>query len=686
MYDSRICFLCSFQEAKVEHEIQPRRILFQERVSTLIVGLLTIIRMKTCKTLYARTSKKYLLVGLPLLVLIAMYSSSSKRIAVGLQNKPCKIHELDPWDKSLKEYLRTPRPIKCPEQYSLFYVGYDGVLQLNQSEMSYYKLTSLKCVYHKIRRANNDFNIEIDDAVGFTAPVFVANRVFRVVCKTAELGTVYDFVHVNIAWNESNSREAEIGQESPDDFSIIYFGLDSASRSHAIRKLQKSYKYLTESLGAYDFRGFMKVGLNSYPNLVPLLTGTEHSRYRMENILRTHLDKMPFIWTEPLMRKYATLHSEDRPDISTFNYLNSGFKIRPVDYYYREYGLAMDQLEPTVMKPLGQSTRTCYGNKQHFLLQIDYLKRFITKYTGRLKFAFLWNNQIGHEDFISLGRGDEPLFEYLQWMKLSGHLEKCILIVGSDHGFRLGGASTTYVGRLENNMPFLVVYVPEILKKRFPWLHENLKHNTETLVSAYDIHESMMTVLNKNYANTENSAVYFQKAPRSIFKKIPEARSCADAGIPEQYCTCSDATSVNTSDTVVAMAASFVVKHINNLLNEYKSLCRPLFLHNITEAKAMYIAEGDSDNSHIDRDPGFFKRLFGAKADNSGRYILMLYTGPNMGLIEGMVDFERFPADGPENKLTVIGDPVRVNMYGNQSHCIQDATLRQYCLCNDIKV
>ena len=36
------------------------------------------------------------------------------------------------------------------------------------------------------------------------------------------------------------------------------------SLSHELRNLQKSHKYLNETLGAYDFKGYMKVGSNTF--------------------------------------------------------------------------------------------------------------------------------------------------------------------------------------------------------------------------------------------------------------------------------------------------------------------------------------------------------------------------------------------------------------------------------------
>jgi hypothetical protein len=91
-------------------------------------------------------------------------------------------------------------------------------------------------------------------------------------------------------WNESQSRENHIGKETDEQLSIIFLGIDSASRSHALRKLPKSYKYLTEQLNAYDFKGYMKVGLNSFPNMFPLLTGENSADHPLATYFREYLD------------------------------------------------------------------------------------------------------------------------------------------------------------------------------------------------------------------------------------------------------------------------------------------------------------------------------------------------------------------------------------------------------------
>lgn len=220
---------------------------------------------------------------------------------------------------------------------------------------------------------------------------------------------------------------------------------------------------------------------------------------------------------------------------------------------------------------------------------------------------------------------------------------------------------------------------------KYPWLHRNLQYNTQKLTSPFDVHETMMGVINGNVGETVSTQVYRSRTSRSLFSKIPEMRTCADAGIPDQYCTCYDSNPISTSHPVVLNLGNYSVQQLNSMLQNYRNVCRELTLHNVTEAKVMYTAEGDVDNDHIERNPGFLKRLLGnTEIDYSGRYVLMLYTKPNYGLLEIMIDYQKRASDGIENKMTMIGEPIRINKYGNQSHCIDDATLRQYCLCFDI--
>lgn len=55
--------------------------------------------------------------------------------------------------------------------------------------------------------------------------------------------------------------------------SVIMWGMDSVSRNNFIRKLPRSYKFLTEVLGAFVLEGYNIVGDGTPQALIPILTG-----------------------------------------------------------------------------------------------------------------------------------------------------------------------------------------------------------------------------------------------------------------------------------------------------------------------------------------------------------------------------------------------------------------------------
>lgn len=67
-------------------------------------------------------------------------------------------------------------------------------------------------------------------------------------------------------------------------------GLDSVSRLNFMRQLPKAYRLLTDNLDATVLIGFNKVGHNTFPNVVPMLTGrplleTPHLPFKVMVIL-----------------------------------------------------------------------------------------------------------------------------------------------------------------------------------------------------------------------------------------------------------------------------------------------------------------------------------------------------------------------------------------------------------------
>lgn len=59
------------------------------------------------------------------------------------------------------------------------------------------------------------------------------------------------------------------------ELGVAVVGLDSVSRLNFMRQLPKSFKVITDTLDGVVLKGFNKVGENTFPNLIPILTGEE---------------------------------------------------------------------------------------------------------------------------------------------------------------------------------------------------------------------------------------------------------------------------------------------------------------------------------------------------------------------------------------------------------------------------
>ncbi|KAH3863198.1 uncharacterized protein LOC127866464 [Dreissena polymorpha] len=614
---------------------------------------------------------------------------------------PCTIHPLDPWDVSLKPYIAEPSPIVCSDRFDLFYVQKDGRLALNKSVAKLHNIDIKKwrCFYQLIERLLGDVHLKFAEKVEFSSPVSIDSHLFRVTCQFNSLfipSTVYDMAHFNPFYSNRSNERGNIHNETASTPSVIILGLDSMSRSHAIRNLPKSMKFLRDELQAYDFIGYRKVGLNTFPNLMPLLTGKSHGEFPEFSSNAAYADDMPLLWSEEYAKHMATFFAEDRSDITTFNLGKRGFFQVPTNFYIRPYLLAMQEFDPVFMSKLERPDSYCYGRRGFFDLMLEYLKGFLGHYTNKQTLAFFWENSLGHDKFNDLKLGDDLLLEFLQWMKSERNMDNTLLMVLSDHGFRIGGASLTHIGRAENSNPFLMVHVPRNLKED-KTIDQILTHNTKQLLTPYDIYQTVHDLLTPydiyqtvhDFLSNKSSEERYVKTHlvrRSIFRPIPSTRTCADAGLDATHCTCTDRVPVSIDSKVVRLLAIRLVKELNKIL-EQDSNCAAVTLHNITEASVHYtlkndlnVPEGLQNTFKLTK----FRDNVRSAHDldrTSGRYSVLFYTQPGSAYYEGLIDFTQF---GSGDKMAVIGEPARLNKYGNQSHCVANSELRTFCFCVDL--
>ena len=110
--------------------------------------------------------------------------------------------------------------------------------------------------------------------------------------------------------------------------------------------------------------GYSRVGDNTYPNVMALLTGQ-----LAEERPLFWIDRAPFLWKEFSSAGYRTLQVEDAfIDNQVFNIwvdvLNSprGFRSSPTDYYFRPLSVAM-HADHSLLDWRAKEYRLCTGPK-----------------------------------------------------------------------------------------------------------------------------------------------------------------------------------------------------------------------------------------------------------------------------------------------------------------------------------
>lgn len=597
-------------------------------------------------------------------------------------NSQCIIPDIDPFDDHImKHYIWHPDPIVCDDTPSLLYLDYDGILQINKSVYPNSKQWDLLCTY-SIVELIDDNNVKFLPELKFTPPVYIETDVFLVQCKKNRTVVFKDlFQKVDF---KSLLKEKHIENENDEKLSIFMFGLDSISRLTAIRKLPKTMKYLQETLKAYVFKGHNKIADNTYPNLIALLTG-KFDREHKVNEKKEYMEKFNFIWSNFSEAHYVTMHGEDWPEIATFNMGCKGFGKQPTDHYQRRFFLAMRKVQPYHLKveqvflfleryvQLRKRSALCFGNRKIHMIVLEYCKQFMEAYRGKLRFNFGWLTELSHNFINFIEVADQDFYELFKWLHEKQHLNRTVLIFYGDHGSRQDEIRNTYIGRIEDRMPLFSIVIPEHIKQKYPHIHQNLLSNTETLTTPFDAFQTISDVLHGNFANKNSPHPTKPPWGKSLFERISKNRTCFEANIPENYCSCYAQTQIDVTSKEVVRLGNYIRDEINRRLQILKDKCSTLALKQIKNATFVSLPLQRTKVGEI-----FTLRNLILRPETAPkqRYIVTIETVPGGGLFEATIDFH------PSSEhMEVIGNIDRINNYGNQSSCIFHRSLRLYCYC-----
>ncbi|XP_021001443.2 uncharacterized protein [Parasteatoda tepidariorum] len=567
-----------------------------------------------------------------------VYNNNTKKKFL-IYTPGCSIPKYNPFDARVKKYyIKTSSSYGCSSKKTIFYVKENGVISLDESALFLeYKLNKnqIDCTFRPITRLNkgrkpdDTFVLGKEHHMIFDLPIEDDSVLLK--CK-AKNRTIITRAFLLTPFKEEVEKRCD-KIKSQQKLSVVIVGIDSISKLNFIRYFKKTFQILKSEFQPIELNGFVKVADNTYPNLIAFLTGRHRSYYKFKERKFRYYDDVDFIWKRFADNGYRTLFSEDAPSMGTFVLNRRGFRHPPTDYYSRPFSVAVETLN------LRHKTH-CIGDRLEMEVYFDYLINFVSTMKNRLIFTFTFIARLTHDILKYAGYADKPSHELIVSLNETGVLNRSLLIFFSDHGIRFGGIRRTYIGQIEERMPFMFLLFPDWFLKKFPTYAKNLHINENRLTTPYDIHATLLHLLNLDEEQ------FHTMHGQSLLSEIRAERTCSDAMITKHWCTCQFYSILSKHDSNVRSAALLVVRKINQLLTPFMRYCVPLRLSKILDARIALQTD----------------------------YLITLQVNPSGAIFEATLQKRTFHF--------IIQDEVsRINRYANQSKCVEDAIIKKYCFC-----
>lgn len=322
--------------------------------------------------------------------------------------------DVSPFDPSIERYLeRHPSVVHCSEAHNFQPLTYidenSGVLLQN--------LSTYTCHYQVIKKHPHDDNLVLyeskkllDARQGFQ---LTDNENYVKVECCCHQNKNYENVHF---WFNPKLRT----DHAVNNVSVLILVVESLSRLNYLRYLNQTRHVLEKELGnMFYLEGLNKMADNSFPNMVPLLTGKRLYFGELHNEDYGPYDDWPFIWKDFNKKGYVTTLIEDYPKFTLFNYESKGFvNSSPTDFYPRPFWIELFQdVTPILLKYFPFRISSCFRDRiakvDIFLDQVyHFMKRSVQ---NMLRFfAFTFYIELTHNDFNKAQTIDSHLAKFFR--------------------------------------------------------------------------------------------------------------------------------------------------------------------------------------------------------------------------------------------------------------------------------
>ena len=182
--------------------------------------------------------------------------------------------------------------------------------------------------------------------------------------------------------------------------------------------------------------------------------------------------------------------------------------------------------------------------------------------------------------------------------------------------------------------------------------------NQNRLTSHYDTYATMQDLL--NFKGVVGPKGKLGERSISLFREIPEERTCADAQIPAEYCVCARFSKPKLSPALDNYLGMVLRDKVSFLTKPQRLKCVDPRLHSVES-----ILEETETGKTAKK--GF--RVFRVR----------ITTEPGSAMFEATLQF-----DVKKNSARVVGEVARTNMYRGQADCMSTVQMRRYCYCKNL--
>ncbi|XP_034485911.1 uncharacterized protein LOC117790542 [Drosophila innubila] len=598
-----------------------------------------------------------------------------------VENSKCKIPFIDPFAAEVMEDYKPEVFETCSNESDLVRPIFDMnrkryVLHINET-LAAEKLNSsdieYNCYYQEItRKANhdsyNDLLPQIYFSQGYVVPFHVQGMILACHEAANTSNVLQKDGYALVQYKPLPASDPK--KSTPRKPSVIMFGIDSMSRINFRRTMPKVFKFLTRR-GWYEMQGYNKVGDNTFPNLMAILSGYLPDSAK-EKVCDTDnkgcFDRMPFIWKFLKGAGYLTAYGEDECGINTFNYVKPGFVETPTDYYYRPFLKAFEN-EMDTWKCASCTLKYCIGRRVQSSYVYDYAKEFAKRYIDeRPIWGLFWSSSFSHDSYSMPSKMENYILQYMLDFKQDGVFEQSIVVFFSDHGARFGTLTSYSSGFLEERLPMMFIYLPPWFRAKYPEYVKALELNRNRLTSNYDLHNTLKHIIEIGELPNSPKLPKASDCPtcQSLFYPVKEIRTCAEAGISEHYCTCQPYKRISTDWS--KRIAYGVIDRMNDYLRgrNFSSLCENLTLSYVHKTEIKLPANIGYHDELPTIDVAYYRTKFKVRQNSADFFATVLYNN-----VTNNVDVD-------------VETISRTNSYEEDSSCIVDKLAKLYCICQSL--